>query len=529
VTFWPFFILTLMLGACVGSFLNVVVYRLPLGLSLVSPPSTCPKCNTRIAIYDNVPVFGWLWLRGRCRNCANPISPQYPILEGFCALMFGMLFLAYYHTGDRSDFLRIHPSQTASVFVLHLFLLGGLIGASKIDANLFIIPLQIPWTVTVVALILVPASAWGFPDARHVLPVAEPWMMGAALGGGAGLIAAFVLLKRGVMPMSFLEPEEDAEAQAVEGDGSKSKNQKKDKKDKRDKAKKKKQQGSVDRPSPMVSPRTVGVDDASANTPTIREASSSGLGNQRPLSAKAKAVYLLIITAIAVALWLIGGLNSTGNPQSLTTGQGLILFWARFAAFVLLWWGVLLIDFGAYGDAKDLEGAGPEHWFIHPRPRFESLKELLYLALPILGAIIGIAIANTPSMSAWLTASPLPLKAFAGSVFGYLAGCGIVWGVRILGTLGFGKEAMGLGDVHLVGAIGAVIGAGDAVLAFLLAAFLGLGYALVEATLGRLIVKRGVQIPYGPHLCGAAIMLMLFRTPIKIFAVEKLGLPIFGW
>src|SRR5262245_38689989 len=103
---WYFFVVTCIFGACVGSFLNVVVYRLPLEMSLVSPPSTCPKCGQRLRWYDNIPIFGWLKLGGKCRFCRNPISPQYPILEAFCALMFGAMFLAYYATGDRERFLE---------------------------------------------------------------------------------------------------------------------------------------------------------------------------------------------------------------------------------------------------------------------------------------------------------------------------------------------------------------------------------------------------------------------------------------
>ena len=76
------------LGACIGSFLNVVIYRLPLGQSLVAPPSRCPRCGYRLKWYDNVPVFGWLLLGGRCRECQNKISIQYPIVELLTAVLF---------------------------------------------------------------------------------------------------------------------------------------------------------------------------------------------------------------------------------------------------------------------------------------------------------------------------------------------------------------------------------------------------------------------------------------------------------
>src|ERR1700678_4271220 len=80
------------LGACVGSFLNVVVWRLPRGESIVHPPSHCPKCNHRLAAWDNIPVFGWMFLRGKCRYCRNPISIKYPVVEAIT----GLLFVFYY-------------------------------------------------------------------------------------------------------------------------------------------------------------------------------------------------------------------------------------------------------------------------------------------------------------------------------------------------------------------------------------------------------------------------------------------------
>jgi leader peptidase (prepilin peptidase)/N-methyltransferase len=79
-------------GLAFGSFLNVCIYRLPLGLSVVTPRSTCPRCKRLIAFYDNLPVLSWLLLRGRCRNCKAPISPRYLLIE----LLTGALFVACY-------------------------------------------------------------------------------------------------------------------------------------------------------------------------------------------------------------------------------------------------------------------------------------------------------------------------------------------------------------------------------------------------------------------------------------------------
>ena len=80
------------LGACIASFLNVVIWRAPRGESIVSPPSHCPKCNSQIKWYQNIPILSWLALRGKCANCRAPISPRYICVE----LLGGLLFLAVF-------------------------------------------------------------------------------------------------------------------------------------------------------------------------------------------------------------------------------------------------------------------------------------------------------------------------------------------------------------------------------------------------------------------------------------------------
>jgi leader peptidase (prepilin peptidase)/N-methyltransferase len=81
-------ILAAVLGACVGSFLNVVAWRLPRQESVVVPGSHCPRCGTALAWFENVPVLSWLLLRGRCRHCTAPISPRYPAVELLSAGLF---------------------------------------------------------------------------------------------------------------------------------------------------------------------------------------------------------------------------------------------------------------------------------------------------------------------------------------------------------------------------------------------------------------------------------------------------------
>ncbi|CAN5867943.1 A24 family peptidase [soil metagenome] len=81
----------LLFGLLLGSFANVVIARVPDGGSLTQPPSTCPRCDTPIRPYDNVPVLSWLVLRGRCRACDGPISVEYPLVEIVCALLFAAI------------------------------------------------------------------------------------------------------------------------------------------------------------------------------------------------------------------------------------------------------------------------------------------------------------------------------------------------------------------------------------------------------------------------------------------------------
>jgi leader peptidase (prepilin peptidase) / N-methyltransferase len=91
----PASVMVFALGASIGSFLNVIVYRLPAGLSILWPPSRCPKCLNQLKAYDNVPVFGWVSLKGRCRYCKSKISVRYPVVEGVTGIIFLLIFLVF--------------------------------------------------------------------------------------------------------------------------------------------------------------------------------------------------------------------------------------------------------------------------------------------------------------------------------------------------------------------------------------------------------------------------------------------------
>ncbi|MDR1485405.1 MAG: prepilin peptidase [Planctomycetaceae bacterium] len=133
-------ILLTIIGCCVGSFLNVVVYRLPLGKSLSFPPSHCPQCKHPIRFYDNVPVFGWFLLGGRCRDCRSHISLRYPVVEFISGLVLGSISCAvYFHGGGLPYFEFVLTSLYYFVLVMTLFA-AGLIEFDRkvIPAELFI-------------------------------------------------------------------------------------------------------------------------------------------------------------------------------------------------------------------------------------------------------------------------------------------------------------------------------------------------------------------------------------------------------
>lgn len=91
----PVAIIIFALGASIGSFINVVVYRLPAGLSILWPPSRCPHCLHKLGKRENVPVLGWLWLQGRCRHCTRQISVRYPLVEAATGMLFLLVFWTF--------------------------------------------------------------------------------------------------------------------------------------------------------------------------------------------------------------------------------------------------------------------------------------------------------------------------------------------------------------------------------------------------------------------------------------------------
>jgi leader peptidase (prepilin peptidase) / N-methyltransferase len=126
------------LGASIGSFINVVVYRLPAKLSILWPPSRCPHCLNQLKAYDNVPVLGWLRLRGRCRFCKNKIAIRYPVVEALTGLIFLLVFFLF----------------KVSVFTIgYWFFCSWLLALALIDLDTMTLPNQLTQSGLVLGLI----------------------------------------------------------------------------------------------------------------------------------------------------------------------------------------------------------------------------------------------------------------------------------------------------------------------------------------------------------------------------------------
>ena len=170
-----FVALAAVLGAVVGSFLNVVIHRLPRGESIVSPGSQCPQCGHAIRPWHNVPVLGWLWLRGRCRDCRTWIPVRYPLVEAVTSVLFALIAL------------RFGPTAMAIVWMAFG---AALLVAGAIDFDHRIIPDEISLGGLALGLTLVPAA-----QIHAGASASDAWLhavTGAALGGGMLWIVGFV-------------------------------------------------------------------------------------------------------------------------------------------------------------------------------------------------------------------------------------------------------------------------------------------------------------------------------------------------
>jgi leader peptidase (prepilin peptidase)/N-methyltransferase len=378
------------LGACVGSFLNVVVWRLPrieiqeddgwlwgfrqTWKALSYPPSHCPKCKKPLKWYDNLPVIGWIKLGGKCRFCREPISIRYPIVEAVSGLLFAFYYVMYFMVGFAPGCQKLDIVQHWPIYLLHMMLISALLAATLIDAELFIIPIEIPWFI--VPFALTEHALWdrpGWPGALNLSGAAAALTAGATIG----LLLSIALFQLGLIPASFAE---SAPLMEIE---------------------KKQLEAAEEEAPPDFTPAQI---------------------------------------------------------------------------------------------------------------RAEMRKEMLFLLPPmILGAGWLLATWKIPAVAHfWLPIAQIGwVSGLLGSILGLLVGGFVVWMIRIVGSYVFGREAMGMGDVHLMAAVGAVLGPGMVTVAFFLAPFFGIIHAIY-----LLFSKKGRELPLGPYLGLGTAAAMVFYCQI---------------
>lgn len=169
--------LTGLVGLLIGSFLNVVVYRVPAGMSIVSPPSACPNCGRHIRGFDNIPVLSWLFLRGRCRDCREPISWRYPAVELGTAILFLAVAWRFLPAALQNGASTLAVS--APMLVAYAFLAAISIALALIDIDVH----RLPNTIVLSALIVAAAL--------FTLEAILTGNYAALLRAGIGMVALF--------------------------------------------------------------------------------------------------------------------------------------------------------------------------------------------------------------------------------------------------------------------------------------------------------------------------------------------------
>lgn len=181
---WYFAFVVFLFGACWGSFLNVCIYRIPAELSVIKPRSRCPKCMTNLSWRDNIPIFGWLALGGKCRYCEAPISPRYPIIETITAVLFMWVWLKYPAIVETGVDFR---------FAAYMLLVFGLLLGSMVDID----EMWIPDRCTIGGMIIGPILSFLIPSMHstdsHVLALIRSLI---GLGFGFGLLWAVAFFGR---------------------------------------------------------------------------------------------------------------------------------------------------------------------------------------------------------------------------------------------------------------------------------------------------------------------------------------------
>jgi len=539
------------LGAVIGSFLNVVVYRIPRGLSIGRPRwSFCPCCGHSIRPHHNVPVLSWLLLRGRCADCRASISVVYPAVECLTALVFISIW-------DALFIARVVPSVGSvpaawPLAVSYLVLFAALIACSAMDIDQYIVDIRICLLVVIVGVLLngfagLPREPGAEPDCRRstevgsaalapprpivrdasrrgYVPLLPPSLCLAALAGGLAWVgtmgvAALLRRRRGTG--------EEQDAGAV----------------------------SSGAPAVIVTDATGGAGGTAAGSVTTADAGEAAAGScgrfedlqedegegetdsaagsckrqgpQFPSRFQPLPIVLLFALLVGLIVWL--SVAPAWGAASVPAGwqRGILTCIALMSALVL----TSTVRREADAEVVEEIEAG------RTGARAMALRELAWLAPAAIACVIVLAAARRSgamdvdwgSAVRWLeAASGSGASSGSGVSSGWVVSFGLAavhalaaailaaamgWTVRILGTLAFGKEAFGTGDIYIMAAIAAAGGFWLLFFAFFLAAILAL-----VGVLATVFWKTHRAIPFGPWLSLGAMVALWLQGILVRFA-----------
>ncbi len=467
---WYWTIFALLFGACTGSFVNVIIYRWPRGVSLLSPSrSFCPTCGQAIAWYDNLPVISYLRLGGLCRHCRRPISLQYPFVELATMLVFVISFHAFFAAHQRfgiGDMADDWP-----ILIAHWILWAGMIALAVMDLEAYIVDINITWGILLVGLI--GHACWTPRRSEEWIrptPAQTVFILAIAIGL---IVGALLFLRRPVEP----PPEEQAPDEQSSPPPAE----------------------SAEPPKKHIHPAlfiAVGLVLAYAlfvavmgEQPYLPHPPPPG---ERPLFIEASDEPALDIGAIGLAAGLVMAFIGLALAASQPSPEA---------------------------DKEIVEAIHEEA----PDSRRNALLELRLLLPAIILALASMFLLSSShgdliekKVGEMLQWSPIghwrPLWGLSTALTGWVIGGMIGWLTRLLGTLILGKEALGMGDVHILAAAGAVAGWPVAIIGFFLAAVLAL--------LGLVVIRLRRQsrmLPYGPWLALGFLVGCVFQDRILLF------------
>lgn len=462
------------LGLCLGSFLNVVIYRLPNDKSLRSPVwSFCPSCRRPIRWYDNLPVVSFLLLRGRCRDCAVPIPTRYPLIEIMMALVVLVLVDALFIGHTRAgvfDSKQLGITESIAfdwpILTAHIVLFACLLAMSAIDLEHYWVDIRFTNFAVIV----------GF--AAHTLWTPNHSMDWIRPSDTTAVVSLFALIGLTLTWLVFVcqphaDPEDFSEIQVH----------------------------TEDVPAAPLPSRL---------PPSLQSPSRTAVW---------------VAGSVLVLLFVLLVIHGSGTAPLRQTGRALI----PLALFFLVIVGESVVPRAS--DEAVVEAIHEERY----EARRMVLEELAILLPALVLGLIGLWLMTRDDTAARVSQALhgeirvpglallrhwSPLVGFTTAASGYIIAGAIGWLVRIVFTLFFGKEAFGAGDIHMMAAAGCVAGWPVVLLGF----FLTCGLALIGWIIA-LPFKRTRAVPLGPWLSLAILAVVVYydaiiQWPIIARAVE---------